>query len=223
MAKAYGQITAAVVADQRSTGKKAVAALRKEGIEVLNLPHRGEPLIATLETSVVDVVVHVCPPSVPATRRAISGLRREVTGCPLIAVVPATGHRLGRAALDAKADAVLYEEQVAASIAPTIEAVRSGLVVLPRDEYRRSVPVVLSRRERDVLRLVAEGMGNDAIARALYLSRGTVKSHLTSAFAKLSVSSRSEAAAVLSDPEEPASRLVFSPSADGAEAVGSEP
>jgi DNA-binding CsgD family transcriptional regulator len=68
---------------------------------------------------------------------------------------------------------------------------------------------VLSYREREVLRLAVGGMTNDAIARALYISRSTVKSHLTSAFAKLSVRSRSEAAAVLSNPDEPATRLLF--------------
>jgi DNA-binding NarL/FixJ family response regulator len=42
---------------------------------------------------------------------------------------------------------------------------------------------------------------NSQIASELFLAESTVKSHLSSAFAKLGVSSRSEAVAVILDPE----------------------
>jgi DNA-binding NarL/FixJ family response regulator len=44
------------------------------------------------------------------------------------------------------------------------------------------------------------GMTNAAIASQLYLAESTVKSHLSSAFAKLGVSSRAEATNVILDP-----------------------
>jgi LuxR family transcriptional regulator, maltose regulon positive regulatory protein len=55
----------------------------------------------------------------------------------------------------------------------------------------------LSDRERMVLRLVAEGLSNKSIARALQVSGNTVKFHLKNVFAKLGVSSRSEAVEIL--------------------------
>ena len=52
----------------------------------------------------------------------------------------------------------------------------------------------LSRREREVLQLVAEGFRNDQIARQLFISPFTVKTHLQNIYAKLDVRSRTEAA-----------------------------
>ncbi|PRY36779.1 LuxR C-terminal-related transcriptional regulator [Umezawaea tangerina] len=52
----------------------------------------------------------------------------------------------------------------------------------------------LTRREEDVLGLVAEGLSNAAIARRLVLTEKTVKNHLHHAFTKLRVGNRTEAA-----------------------------
>ncbi|HLH60980.1 MAG TPA: response regulator transcription factor, partial [Ktedonobacteraceae bacterium] len=51
----------------------------------------------------------------------------------------------------------------------------------------------LSARELEVLTQVARGASNKEIARALYLSEATVKSHLLHLFAKLAVSDRTAA------------------------------
>jgi non-specific serine/threonine protein kinase len=53
----------------------------------------------------------------------------------------------------------------------------------------------LTPREREVLGLLAEGMSNPAIAEALYISQRTVTTHLSRLYAKLDVSTRSEAIA----------------------------
>jgi DNA-binding NarL/FixJ family response regulator len=54
----------------------------------------------------------------------------------------------------------------------------------------------LSARERQILRLVAEGLGNQAIADQLYLSLHTVRNHVKSVLAKLDVHSRLGAVAL---------------------------
>jgi predicted ATPase/DNA-binding CsgD family transcriptional regulator len=55
---------------------------------------------------------------------------------------------------------------------------------------------VLTAREREVLRLVAEGMSNGQIAQRLYISPKTASVHVSRIIAKLEVSNRVEAAAV---------------------------
>ncbi|WP_256840885.1 response regulator [Ornithinimicrobium cryptoxanthini] len=51
----------------------------------------------------------------------------------------------------------------------------------------------LTGRERDVLALIAEGMGNPDIARRLYLSDKTVRNYVSTIFTKLGVTTRAEA------------------------------
>ncbi len=51
----------------------------------------------------------------------------------------------------------------------------------------------LSPIEIKILQLVAEGMDNVEIANTLYISRHTVKAHLTSAYRKLDASNRANA------------------------------
>ena len=53
----------------------------------------------------------------------------------------------------------------------------------------------LSRREIEVLKLMAQGKSNKEIASALFISEGTVKSHGKAIFAKMNVVSRTEAVA----------------------------
>jgi DNA-binding NarL/FixJ family response regulator len=59
----------------------------------------------------------------------------------------------------------------------------------------RPVPAsVLSGREKEVLVLVAEGLANKQIARALGIAERTVKAHLTSIFSQIGVTDRTSAA-----------------------------
>lgn len=57
-----------------------------------------------------------------------------------------------------------------------------------------NLPQGLTRREVDVLRLVAHGESNRNIAQKLYISEKTVKNHLTNIFQKLGVIDRTQAA-----------------------------
>lgn len=66
-------------------------------------------------------------------------------------------------------------------------AARSGAVVGPFPQ--------LSEREREVLKLAAQGCGNADIARRLFLSEKTVRNHVSSIFAKLGVTDRAQAVA----------------------------
>jgi len=60
---------------------------------------------------------------------------------------------------------------------------------------RSSADAILSPREREVLRLIAQGASNQQIADALYITLRTVKAHVTSILTKLDLPSRSAAVA----------------------------
>lgn len=55
----------------------------------------------------------------------------------------------------------------------------------------------LTRREGDVLRLIAEGLNNTEIASRLFVSVATVKTHINAIFAKLGVRDRAQAIALV--------------------------
>ena len=140
-----------------------------------------------------DVVVVDCPVE------NIAQVARE--GEQILAVVvPQADRRTTTAALDAGAQAVIAESEVAISLPAAVHAIRSGLVVVPlaaRQAVRRPI---LSSREKQILGMVVVGLTNADIARRLYLAESTVKSHLSSIFAKLGVRSRKEAADLVLDP-----------------------
>ena len=63
----------------------------------------------------------------------------------------------------------------------------------------------LTPAEREVVRLVSQGLRNDAIARRLFIAPGTVKVHLSHIFAKLGITTRAELAAQTAS-QDPAAR-----------------
>uniref|UniRef100_A0A831TH15 Response regulator transcription factor n=1 Tax=Thermorudis peleae TaxID=1382356 RepID=A0A831TH15_9BACT len=55
------------------------------------------------------------------------------------------------------------------------------------------MPEPLTKREREVLRYLAQGMTNQEIADTLHVSQGTVKAHVESIIGKLGVANRTQA------------------------------
>lgn len=102
-----------------------------------------------------------------------------------------------RSALRAGAEGAVIDAQVPLALPVVVRAVSLGQASIPRDLRGELDDEALSAREREVLSLVAEGLTNAAIAAHLCLSESTVKSHLSSAFSKLGVHSREEAAALV--------------------------
>jgi DNA-binding NarL/FixJ family response regulator len=107
-----------------------------------------------------------------------------------------------RDAMSAGGDAYVPEPLIEALLPVATQAVLSGQICVPQSRRRHVLNVGFSLRERQVLVGVRRGMANREIASRLFLSESTVKTHARSAFRKLGVTSRIEAAALLADPEE---------------------
>lgn len=95
---------------------------------------------------------------------------------------------------------IVLREQMAQTLVPAVAAVASGQVCVPSEGVIGASRPVLSIREKQVMGLVAMGLMNVEIAHRLFLAESTVKSHLSSAFAKLGVRSRHEAVELLLNP-----------------------
>jgi DNA-binding NarL/FixJ family response regulator len=63
----------------------------------------------------------------------------------------------------------------------------------PAESSQRERPGGLTRRELEILKLVAEGHSNAALARMLWVTEQTVKFHLSNVYRKLNVTNRTEA------------------------------
>jgi DNA-binding NarL/FixJ family response regulator len=117
----------------------------------------------------------------------------------LIAVVHDVARHRVRSALVEGADGVVLLSDLEQTLVATIAAARVGLVAVPKVVRNAMARPVLSTREKQILGMVVLGFTNAEIANKLVLSESTIKSHLSSAFHKLGVRSRTEAAAVILD------------------------
>ena len=119
----------------------------------------------------------------------------------LIMVSPTTERSLVRKALRSGVDGFVSQSDVDQALTVTLAAVLAGQLSVPHTVRDRIAWTTVSIRERQVLQLVAAGLTNAEIADRLYLSESTVKSHLSTSFRKLGVSSRAEAADAVLDPD----------------------
>jgi len=110
-----------------------------------------------------------------------SGFLLKDSGPDLIAAAVRSAAR-GDSLIDPAMTRALIEQRVAPIPQPT------------GDALQRTALAALSERERDVLDAVARGLSNVEIARELYVSTATVKSHISSLLAKTGCRTRVQAA-----------------------------
>lgn len=137
-----------------------------------------------------------------ALLKFVREFRQMLPGTPLVAVWPSAHSGDVRRALRAGAAGLVSDTDLLTSLVPTLRAVRSGLACVPQLMRAPLESEPLSLREKQVLGMVVMGLSNSDIAARLYLAESTVKSHLSTAYAKLGVRSRKDAASMVLDPAE---------------------
>ncbi|WP_295819409.1 response regulator transcription factor [uncultured Microbacterium sp.] len=107
-----------------------------------------------------------------------------------------------RAALDAGAAGFVVKDASVEHLADAVRRVHAGLrvvdpVLAEASLFEGANP--LSDRERQILRLAADGRDAPAIAAEVYLSAGTVRNNLSAAIGKLGASNRAQAVRIAQD------------------------
>ncbi|RLY94485.1 DNA-binding response regulator [Kocuria tytonicola] len=166
------------VVAQAADGHGAVALAAQEGVDVALLDIEM-PGLTGLE----------------ATEQIVAAGRG--TRCLIVTTFDRPGYL--RRAFDAGASGFVVKDTPAPELAEAIRRVHAGLRVVDPALAEKSLlagPNPLTARERDVLRKAAGGAPAGQIARALHLSAGTVRNHLSSAIGKTGTANRTEAATV---------------------------
>jgi len=132
--------------------------------------------------------------------RRLPQLRESHPG-PLVAILTQTPGARGARAIAARLEGAVMAADLEQALLPTLQAVAAGQCVVPRSVRQIVDRPPLSPRERQILAMVVIDFSNAEIARKLFVSESNVKNHLSSAFQKLGVSSRSAAAELILDGE----------------------
>jgi DNA-binding NarL/FixJ family response regulator len=184
----------------RSGLSQLVSAI--DDVELVGTAENGQEAIELCARSAPDVVLmDLEMPLVDG----IEATRQIKVTYPEVAVVVLTSFsdrdRILRA-LDAGAAGYLLKDVEPDDLARAIQAAAAGDVPLDPKAARALLSArtisspgdALSKREREVLLMVADGLPNKLIARKLSLSEKTVKAHLTSVFRQIGVTDRTQAA-----------------------------
>lgn len=133
---------------------------------------------------------------------AIAAIRRETPESEVLALTSVLEDEAVFGAMRAGATGYLLKDTHADELCRAVKAAAAGQVQLSPQAAARLLrevkapdsPETLTERETDVLRLLASGLANKEIARALTIGEKTVKTHVSNILAKLGVPSRTQAA-----------------------------
>jgi DNA-binding NarL/FixJ family response regulator len=201
-------VTTVVLADDHPAYRLGLAQMLDdvEGIELLGQAADGEEVVRLGAELAPDVVVmDLRMPSIDG----IEATRKLRDASPRTAVIVLTMFEDDNsvfAAMRAGALGYLLKGAEQDEIVGAIRAVARGEAIFGPEIARRviahfagmtgtaAVPFpTLTAREREILELIASGMGNAAIAQQLFLTLKTVRNHVSNIFVKLQVSDRAEA------------------------------
>jgi DNA-binding NarL/FixJ family response regulator len=195
------------VADDHAVVREGIRALlsAQDGLELVGTAVTGAEAVRVAVIERPDVLVmDIGMPDVDG----IEATRRISRAAPDVAVLVLTmfdDDESVFAAMRAGARGYVLKGAAPETLLRAIAAVAAGEAIFGPGTARRALGFLsgprspaaafpeLTRREREVLDLIAAGLGNAAIAARLGVAPATVGNHITSIFGKLQVASRAEA------------------------------
>lgn len=191
------------LADDQAIVRRGVRALLEGlgGLEVIVEAEDGELLLAALQRTSVDVVVADVRMPKRSGIEVVRLLRERGDFTPVVLLTTFDDPALLQGAVRAGAQGFLLKDAAPEELKRAIERVAAGETLIAPAALRSSgvaaateeAAARLTHRELAVLRLVAGGYSNKEIGRAMGISEGTVKNHLTDILEKLQARDRTHA------------------------------
>lgn len=191
-----------VVDDHAVVGQAFAALLRDEpDIRLIGLATSVEVALTRVSQDRPDVVLLDQRLSDGTGLDAAREIRERWPATQCIMVTAVKDPDLVSSALEAGCSSFVPKDSDASELLRAVRAAAAGdsylsgevLSLLSHAAPRPPAPFELSRRERQVLQLTADGASVEEIARQLYLSAHTVRNHLRHAMARVGVHTKLEA------------------------------
>ncbi|GAA4156858.1 response regulator transcription factor [Leifsonia shinshuensis] len=183
-----------VLADDHALFRQGVRALIERDFDVVGEASDGNTAIRLVEETTPDVLLLDVEMPGPPTEQTIRTVRRR---SPRTAVVILTMHTdavLQRQLTRAGASAFANKSISETALRQLIAAAQPLAATPPDDTSQRNQPDgVLTERELEVIRMIAQAYTNREISTRLNITEGTVKRHTTNIYAKLGATSRIDA------------------------------
>lgn len=205
-------LTIAVLARGEAEVQDVIDALTGDGLDVAVVFEGAADTALDMLVPAPEVVVIKVAPGALDAPAAVRRARRALTEAAIVVICPPAARRALPRYLEAGADGIVFSDESSRKLGPVVRCARVGHLAVPGVVRQVLSPPALSYREKEVLELAARGLTNSQIASRLYLAESTVKTHLSSAFRRLGVSSRREAAALLRLPDNEMRRRLLPPS-----------
>jgi two-component system response regulator DesR len=190
-----------LIAEDQAMVRGALKALlaMEEDIEIVGEADRAERIVEVAKQTKPDVALLDIEMPGGDGISAASDLRRELPSTKVLIVTTFGRPGYLRRAMESGASGFMLKDAPAHELALAIRRTMKGERVvdpgLAATAFSAGVSP-LSEREREVLRAGQGGASIADIAKALFLSEGTVRNYLSAAIQKLDVSNRTEAARV---------------------------
>jgi len=194
-----------LLVDDHAIVREGIRAVLEEqpDLAVVGECGSGDEAIAVAESLAPDIVLlDLCMPGTGPVE-TIRKLRALLPSLRVMVFTSFGEDEIVRDTLDAGATGFLLKDAMQDELVSAIRSVAAGQPWLAPAAQRQLMemlrrpeqpPDALTSRETDVLRLIAQGCSNKAIARTLGITEGTVKGYVSQILAKLGVEDRTQAA-----------------------------